>query len=71
MSGEGVKNPDGTITLDGDVPMTWVPARDPRWKLLCQVSHAGDKRNRHYPMVSKYATGLGSFFRTKYVQSIG
>lgn len=71
MSDEGEKHPDGTITFDGDVPMTWVPAKDPRWKLLCQVSHAADKRNRHYPMQSKYAPGLGSFFRTQFVRQIG
>jgi hypothetical protein len=71
LSDEGQRQPDGTITFDGDVPMTWVPAKDPRWKALCAVSRAADHRNQHYPMTSKYAPGLGSYFRTMYVRGLG
>lgn len=61
---------DGMIRFEGEVRMTWILADDPRWHQLCAIARRADHRNRHYPMASKYAPGLGSFFRTEFVDGV-
>jgi hypothetical protein len=67
---EGKPDADGVIKFDGEVPMTWVRADDPRWAVLCDVAKKANPKNRHYPMTSKHAPGRGSFFRTEYVDAV-
>lgn len=61
---------EGEITADGEIPMTWILADDPRWRDLCAIARAANRKNKHYPMTSKHAPGLGSWFRSEYVRGV-
>ena len=66
----------GEIFFDGEIPMIWVFDDDPRWPELCDIARKlepVDKKGRHakpYPMTSKYAPGVGRFFRAEHVRSV-
>jgi hypothetical protein len=66
----------GEINFDGEIPMTWIFADDPRWDELCDIARKMEppdrqgRPSRPYPMTSKYAPGVGRFFRTAHVRSV-
>jgi hypothetical protein len=66
----------GGPAFDGEIPMIWILAADPRWRELCRIAIAMEPRDKQgrrvkpYPMTSKYAQGLGRFFRIQHVRGV-
>lgn len=70
LAKEGQPDAAGGIKFDGEIPMTWVVAQDPRWDELCCIEKAANPKSKPYAMTSKYAPGLGRFFRSEYVDAL-
>lgn len=66
----------GEITADGEIPMTWILASDPRWPELCAIAKAREPRYKPewkpkpYAATSKYAPGVGRWFRSEHVRGV-
>lgn len=74
-SAEGSGIP-GEIVFDGEVPMVWILADDPRWSTLCDVARRLEPRDkqgrapRPFATTSKHAPGVGRFFRSEHVRGV-
>lgn len=71
--GSGIK---GEIVFDGEIPMVWILADDPRWGDLVAMAKAMEPRAKNgkppnpIATTSKHAPGVGRFFRSEHVRGV-